>query len=230
MNILRTLVFYLGFACHTIITGLAFLPVYLGPLHWRRRAHVVWAKGSMILARHVLGITARVEGREHLPAGACVLASKHQSAWETIAFAELFWPVQYVLKKELTYIPIFGWALLATEQIIVDRSAGTKAMRHLIRAGKRAAQDGTRIPIFPEGTRTAIGAQPPLLPGVVALARHLNLPVVPVALNSGKFWPRAIFGKRPGTIIVRILPPLENSLSKDEMLRRLHTQINTAVD
>jgi 1-acyl-sn-glycerol-3-phosphate acyltransferase len=230
MNVLRSLVFYIFFACHTTFLGLIFLPVYLGPLRWRRRAHVLWARGSMILARYILGIRVRVEGRENLPVGACVLASKHQSAWETIAFADLFWPVQFVLKKELTYIPIFGWALIATRQIIVDRRAGTQAMRHLIREGKRAAIDGTRIPIFPEGTRTRVGTQPPLLPGVVALARHLNLPVVPVALNSGKVWPRSLLGKRPGIITVRIMPPLSNSLSKDAMLRSLHTQINVPVD
>ncbi len=230
MNVLRSIIFYPCFFCYTIVIGLGFLPTYLGPLPVRRRVHIAWAKGTMFLARYILGITVRVEGAEHLPTGACVLASKHQSAWETIAFAELFWPVQFVLKKELTYIPIFGWALIATGQIIVDRRAGTAAMRHLIREGKRAATDGTRIPIFPEGTRTRVGTQPPLLPGVVALARHLNLPVVPVALNSGKHWPRSIFGKRPGLITVRIMPPLPASLGKEDMLKALHVQINTPVD
>jgi 1-acyl-sn-glycerol-3-phosphate acyltransferase len=230
MNALRSIVFYICFFFHTVVVGLIFVPTYIGPLHWRRRAHVAWAKGSMFLARTILGISVRVEGAENLPAGACVLASKHQSAWETIAFAELFWPVQYVLKKELVYIPIFGWALIATGQIIVDRRAGTAAMRQLIREGKRAVQDGTRIPIFPEGTRTQVGTQPPLLPGVVALARHLNLPVVPVALNSGRYWPRSLFGKRPGIITLRIMPPLPSGLGKDDMLKALHLQINTPVD
>jgi 1-acyl-sn-glycerol-3-phosphate acyltransferase len=193
-------------------------------------AHVVWASGTMFLLKYVMGISVRVVGRENLPAGACVLASKHQSAWETIAFAHLFWPVLFVLKKELIYIPFFGWALMATKQIIIDRGAGIQAMRQLIREGKRAAALGTRIPIFPEGTRTLVGTQPPLLPGVIALARHLNLPIVPVALNSGTLWPRASFWKKAGVITVRIMPPLPSNLNKDELLKTLHTQINMALD
>ncbi len=230
MNALRSMLFNIVFPLYTAFIGLIFLPVYLGPVPWRRKAHIYWAKGSMFLLKVIMGITVRVEGRENLPKGACVLASKHQSAWETVAFAYLFWPVLFVMKKELTYVPIFGWSLMATKQIIIDRAAGTQAMRHLIREGKRASNEGARIPIFPEGTRTHVGTQPPLLPGVVALARHLNLPVVPVALNSGTVWPRGSFWKKPGVITVRIMPPLPNSLSKDELLKMLHRQINTPLD
>jgi 1-acyl-sn-glycerol-3-phosphate acyltransferase len=226
MNALRSIVFNLCFAFYTAFMGLLIMPLWLGPLRFRRRVHVAWASGSMALLRGIMGITVRVEGRENLPDGACVLASKHQSAWETIAFAQLFWPVLFVLKKELTYIPIFGWALLATRQITLDRGAGTQAMRHLIREGKRAAAEGARIPIFPEGTRTFIGQQPPLLPGVVALARHLGLPLVPVALNSGTVWPRGSFWKKPGIVTLRIMPPLASNLGKDAMLKILHAQIN----
>jgi 1-acyl-sn-glycerol-3-phosphate acyltransferase len=230
MNALRSIIFNIVFAIYTIFIGTISLPVYLAPLRYRAQVHIVWARGVMALSRSILGITVRIVGRENLPAGACVLASKHQSAFEAIAFAELFWPVLFVLKKELTYIPFFGWALIATRQIIIDRGAGIQAMRHLIREGKRAAQLGTRIPIFPEGTRTHVGMQPPLLPGVIALARHLNLPIVPVALNSGTLWPRSSFWKKPGVITVQIFPPLPGSLSKDEMLKTLHRQINTMLD
>ncbi len=230
MNALRSIIFNICFAIFTLFISTVALPVYLAPFKYRSKVHIIWAKGAMILSRYILGITVRVVGRENLPAGACVLASKHQSAFEAIAFAELFWPVLFVLKKELTYIPFFGWALIATRQIIIDRGAGIQAMRHLIREGKRAAQLGARIPIFPEGTRTFVGAQPPLLPGVIALARHLNLPIVPVALNSGTLWPRSSFWKKAGVITVQIFPPLSSSLSKDDMLQTLHQQINTKLD
>jgi 1-acyl-sn-glycerol-3-phosphate acyltransferase len=230
MNALRSILFNICFALHTIIVSTIALPVYLTPQRYRSLVHVVWASGTMFLLKYVMGISVRVVGRENLPAGACVLASKHQSAWETIAFAHLFWPVLFVLKKELIYIPFFGWALMATKQIIIDRGAGIQAMRQLIREGKRAAALGTRIPIFPEGTRTLVGTQPPLLPGVIALARHLNLPILPVALNSGTLWPRASFWKKAGVITVRIMPPLPSNLNKDELLKTLHTQINMALD
>jgi 1-acyl-sn-glycerol-3-phosphate acyltransferase len=230
MNALRSIAFNICFALYTIFVGTIALPVYLFPLRYRSRVHVLWASGTMFLLKHVMGISVRVVGREHLPAGACVLASKHQSAWETIAFAYLFWPVLFVLKKELTYIPFFGWALMATKQIIIDRGTGIQAMRQLIREGNRAAALGARIPIFPEGTRTLVGAQPPLLPGVIALAKHLNLPVVPVALNSGTLWPRASFWKKSGIITVHIMPPLPSNLSKDALLKTLHAQINAKLD
>jgi 1-acyl-sn-glycerol-3-phosphate acyltransferase len=230
MNALRSLLFNLCFVIYTVIISVIFLPIYIGPFKLRQKMHICWSAGVMFLLKAIMGIKVHVVGRENLPSGACVLASKHQSAWETIAFAHLFWPVLFVLKKELTYIPFFGWALLVTRQIIIDRGAGVQAMRHLIREGKRAAALGARIPIFPEGTRTMVGTQPPLLPGVVALARHINLPLVPVALNSGHVWPRSSFWKKSGVITVRILPPLSSNLSKDEILKALHTQINTPLD
>jgi 1-acyl-sn-glycerol-3-phosphate acyltransferase len=230
MNALRSIIFNICFALYTIVVGTLALPVYLAPLRYRSQVHVVWAGGTMFLLKTIMGINVRVMGRENLPDGACVLASKHQSTWEAIAFAQLFWPVLFVLKKELTYIPFFGWALTATNQIIIDRSAGIQAMRQLIREGKRAAAIGARIPIFPEGTRTLVGTQPPLLPGVIALARHLGLPIVPVALNSGALWPRASFWKKAGIITVHIMPPLPGNLGKDDLLKILHAQINTKLD
>jgi 1-acyl-sn-glycerol-3-phosphate acyltransferase len=227
MNVLRSIAFNLCFVIYTVVISTIFLPTFVGPLKVRQKLHIYWSAGVMFLLKMIMGISVRVIGRENLPSGACVLASKHQSAWETVAFAHLFWPVLFVLKKELTYIPFFGWSLLATRQIIIDRSAGVQAMRHLIKEGKRAAALGARIPIFPEGTRTRVGDQPPLLPGVVALARHLNLPLVPVALNSGSLWPKSSFWKKSGVITVQIWPALPANLSKTELLKTLHDQINT---
>jgi 1-acyl-sn-glycerol-3-phosphate acyltransferase len=230
MNALRSILFNICFALYTILVSTFGLPIYILPLRYRSQVHLAWANGTMFLLKTIMGISVQVIGRENLPNGACVLASKHQSAWETIAFAHLFWPVLFVLKKELIYIPFFGLSVIATKQIIIDRNSGIQAMRQLIREGRRAAAIGARIPIFPEGTRTQVGTQPPLLPGVIALARHLDLPIVPVALNSGALWPRASFWKKAGVITVQIMPPLTGNLSKDDMLKTLHSQINTKLD
>lgn len=227
MNALRSILFNLGFWIYTAALGLVALPLFVLPSNRILFIHRWWATGSAWLVRNVLALDCRIEGLENLPDGACILASKHMSAWETILFGHLFWPVRFVMKRELAWIPLFGWGLVATGQIIIDRKGGTKAMRQLIKEGKRAQADGVRIPIFPEGTRVRPGAQPPLQPGVVALARHLGLPVVPVALNSGLFWERSSFWKRSGTIRVKVFPPLAADLGKAEMLETLHRLINS---
>jgi 1-acyl-sn-glycerol-3-phosphate acyltransferase len=226
MTVLRSLLFYICFWALTLTLGLLGLPLFLLPRSVNGIIHRLWSSGSIWLMRHVLGLDYRIEGLENLPSGACVLASKHQSAWETIVFAHLFWPVLFVLKKELVWLPLFGWALKGTRQIIIDRKGGTAAMRHLLREGKRAQAEGARIPIFPEGTRVTPGSAPPLQPGVVALARHIGLPVVPIALNSGTFWPRGTILRRSGTVSVRIFAPLPPDMPKAQMLATLHRCIN----
>ena len=157
-----------------------------------------------------------------------IIASKHQSAWDTIVYFVLFDDPAYVLKRELLAIPIIGWYLRRTGMIAIDRKGGAGALRRMV-AEARAAADAKRpIVIFPEGTRTAPGAKRAYHPGVAALYGKLGLPVVPVALNSGLFWPRRGFVKRPGRIVLEFLPPIAPGMELEVFATALNEAIETA--
>ena len=145
---------------------------------------------------------------ENLPSGPVIIASKHQSSWETLAFVKLFPDAAIVMKRELVFIPIVGWAMARAGHIAVERGDGALAMRSLLRQAKAVVAEGRSILIFPEGTRTAVDVRQDYQMGTAALYRHLGVPVVPVALNSGLFWGRRKWVKRPGTITVQVLPPI----------------------
>ena len=166
------------------------------------------------------------------PNGTCgpaILAAKHQSAWDTIVFYRVLDadPV-YVLKRELTWIPILGWYLRRVGMVAVDRKGGAAALRRMTATAHAALAEGRRIVIFPEGTRTAPGARRPYHPGVAALYAATDVPVVPVALDSGRYWPRRGFLKRPGTITLRILPPLPPGLARKAFVAELEHRIEEA--
>jgi len=161
------------------------------------------------LARWILGIEWRVEGRENLPARPAVILSKHQSAWETMAFQLIFPPQVLVLKRELLWIPFFGWGLALMSPIAINRSRGMRALRTIARRGRERLAQGFWVVVFPEGTRVAPGAQREYHPGGAWLASASGAPVVPVAHNAGLLWPRNAFLKRSGTVTVRIGPPIE---------------------
>ncbi len=163
----------------------------------------------MFLLKHLCGLDYRVEGREHLPGGAAIILSKHQSAWETIAFQEIFPPQTWVLKRELMWIPLFGWALALLRPIAIDRSAGRKAIEQVIEQGRERLQSGIWVVVFPEGTRVAPGTRKRYGMGGAVLAAETGYPVVPVAHNAGSFWPRRGFLKRPGTVRVVIGPVID---------------------
>jgi 1-acyl-sn-glycerol-3-phosphate acyltransferase len=182
----------------------------------------VWARLVLAGLRPVCGITWEVSGRHHLPAkGAALIASMHQSAFDTLVWEVMMPNFTYVLKRELTRIPLFGPMLRATGMIAVDRDGGASALRDLLRAGDRAVADGRQIIIFPEGTRVAPGETARLHPGVAALAARSRLPVIPVATDSGLCWGRRAFRKRPGVIHVAIQPPIEPGLPREEVMARL---------
>ncbi|MEM7224852.1 MAG: lysophospholipid acyltransferase family protein [Pseudomonadota bacterium] len=187
-----------------------------------------WARISMAMARLICGIGHQVVGLEHLPEGPCIVAVKHQSAWDTLVFSQLLYNPSYVLKKELTRIPFFGWSLLRVGMVAVDRSGGAKALKDMLAAAKRRIAEGRQILIYPEGTRTAPGQRRPYHPGVAALYRELGVPVVPVALNSGLFWGRRAFTKTPGTITVEFLPPIAPGMARKAFMARLEEDIEGA--
>jgi 1-acyl-sn-glycerol-3-phosphate acyltransferase len=169
-----------------------------------------------------------VTGAEHLPrSGAALIAAKHQSAFDTLVWLLLVPDACYVLKKELLFIPLWGWLARKARMIAVDRKAGSKALRQMLAEAQAAAKEGRQIVIFPEGTRVAPGQRVPYQPGIVGLAGALKLPVVPVATDSGLCWPRRGFIKRPGVVTVAVLPPLPARMPRQALLPALEAAIET---
>ena len=227
---LRSLVFQILFLSWTAYVSICYAPLLFGPRKQRIRSAVLWCHGTMWLLDRVIGLTYEVVGREHCPATPAIYAFKHQSAWETIAVNNLFSSFCIVLKKELMRIPFFGLHLKRMGFIGVDRSAGSSAMKALIRAARVVHADGRDIVMFPEGTRTLPGKRQPYHPGVAALYRDLDVQVVPVALNSGVFWGRRKLFKRPGCITVQFLPPIAPGLRRQDFMATLEDRIETATD
>lgn len=157
------------------------------------------------------GLKYRVEGSENIPKSPCIIMSKHQSAWETMALQKMFPPQVWVMKREIFWIPFFGWAIAAMEPIAIDRSSGRKAISQIIEQGKKTLDSGKWVVIFPEGTRVPPGKKGRYGMGGAILATKSGYPVIPVALNSGEFWRRNDFIKRPGTIDVVIGKPIDSA-------------------
>lgn len=228
MTILRSALFNLLFFGWTTLCCFALLPSMLLPHRAMMAWIFVWLRVVHWLEKTILGIDYRVVGRENLPAGACIVAAKHQSAWETLKLHLLLPDPAIVLKAELLKVPVWGRYLVRTGMIPVERGAGSKAIRSMIANARPRAEEGRPIAIFPQGTRTAPGTWRPYRIGVGALYEGLDLPVVPMALNSGVFWGRRAFRKRPGTITVEFLPPIPPGLPREEMMRRLEDELETA--
>jgi 1-acyl-sn-glycerol-3-phosphate acyltransferase len=229
MIVLRSLAFNLYFFAGTALALLlAGVPCLVLPRGFAHAAARTWAAATLWGLRAIVGLRYQLRGDAGALHRPCVLAVKHQSAWDTIVFLSIARDSAYVLKKELLAIPVYGWLVGKLELIPVDRNAGGSAMRAMLRQARRAFGDGRQIVIFPQGTRVAPGEHAPYQPGVAALYAFLNAPVVPVALNSGLFWARRSFLKRPGTIVVEFLPEIGPGLAREEFMRELETRIETA--
>jgi len=229
LQAVRSALFNLAMYLASAIICILLLPLLLGPISWGQRAGVIWSSAILFLLKIICGLDHRVLGRAHLPPGPCIVAPKHHSTWETMAIYTMVERRVAVLKRELTWIPLFGWYLLRAGSISIDRKAGPKALRAMLKqARERADIHAARIVIFPEGTRTPVGASAPYHPGIAALYGHLNLPVVPVALNSGVFWGRRTFIKWPGTITVEFLEPIPPGLKRDVFMALLRERLETA--
>jgi 1-acyl-sn-glycerol-3-phosphate acyltransferase len=214
----------------TITLSTLYLPLLLLPRRLMRPAILFWLAGVLGALRRLTGLGFELRGRENLPAGPFLVASKHQSAFETFAFHLVLNDPAYILKRELLWIPFFGWYLGKSGVIAIDRSAGTKALKAMVKGAEAAAAQGRPVVIFPEGTRAAPGAKLPYHSGVAMLYGSLQLPVVPIALNSGLFWRRRGFLKRPGTIIIEALPAIAPGLNRKAFMAELETRIETASD
>jgi 1-acyl-sn-glycerol-3-phosphate acyltransferase len=225
---IRSLLFNVGWYLGSAVIAVVGSPILLLP----RRAVVRWAQVWIHFCLGWLRLTCRlthaVTGVENLPAGPVLIASKHQSTWETLAYTLLFRDAAIVLKRELLFIPVVGWAMARAGNIAVARGDGASALRGLVKQAKAVIADGRSIVIFPEGTRVAPGDQRAYQVGVAALYRQLGVPVVPVALNSGLFWGRRKFIKWPGQLTVAILPPIPPGLDRATFLASLRERIETA--
>jgi len=225
---LRAFLFNVLFYVTTVLfLGLG-SPLLFGPRSWAMWALALHARTELWLLKTIVGTGLEVRGKEKLPKGACLVASKHQSAWETFALIPLFRDPAYLMKRELFWIPFHGWFSYKFKMIPVDRDKGPAALRRMLAEAKTRAAAGREIIIFPEGTRRAPGAPPDYKTGVFLLYEALGIPCVPVALNSGVFWPRRSLKRYPGTIIVEFLDPIPPGLSKREFLPRLQATIETA--
>ena len=180
-----------------------------------------WARLQLTAARVICGIRMEVSGQEHLPSGPVVIASRHESAFDILVWLVLVAKPCFVVKRELTALPVFGRLILRAGMISVDREARSAAMRTLLRGGDRAKAEGRQIVIFPEGTRVDPDEHPPLQPGAAALAARTGLPVVPVMTDSGRFWGRRAFRKTPGTIRITIHPPIAATAGREALLEAL---------
>jgi 1-acyl-sn-glycerol-3-phosphate acyltransferase len=225
MTALRSLLFNAFFYCWTALCVVAGLPLLLGPRIGMFYLGRAWAHPILAALALLCGLRHEVRGRENLSPGAVLIAAKHQSAWDTVIFSILLWDHSFVLKRELMWVPLFGIFLARAGLIPVDRRGGSRALRKMVAAARRAAAAGRPIVIFPEGTRVAPGQHRPYQPGVAALYGQLGIPVVPVALNSGLFWRRRSFLKHPGTITLEFLPPIAPGLPRRAFLTSLEEAI-----
>ena len=228
MIALRSMLFNVLFFGYTVLTALR-----LSPLLLNRHGDVApgirrWITGVLWLLDRIVGITFTVRGADNIPQGAAVIAAKHQSAWDTMIFHHFVPRPAYVVKQQLTRIPLYGAYSRRAGSIVVDRKGGAGAMKNLVRDCRAALDRGRQVVVFPEGTRTAPRASVTYQPGVAALYNQLGVAVVPVALNSGLFWGRRSFIKRPGRIVVEFLPAIPPGLDRRRFLAELESRIETA--
>lgn len=225
MTALRSFLFNLLFYLNLTLFLMVGSPLLLGPRAAAMAALKLWARASLLLLRVVCGTDMEVRGLEHVPKGPLLVAGKHQSLWETFAILPLLDDPCMVLKRELTFIPLFGWFALKFRMIAVARDAGPQALRAMMKRARQEAAAGRQIVIMPEGTRRAPGDPPDYKPGAAALYGALNVPCVPFGLNSGVYWPRRKFLRKPGTIIVEFGPAIPPGLARDAFQKRLEAAI-----
>ncbi|HEY0331824.1 MAG TPA: lysophospholipid acyltransferase family protein [Rhodopseudomonas sp.] len=225
---LRSLVFNILFYLLLAFWVVVGIPTYLMPRWAIINIAKYWGQSSIWLMRLICNTKVEFRGLENIPAGPLIVASKHQSMWETFALLQFFDQPLYILKRELLWIPFFGWYLSKADMIGVDRGAGGRSVVDLTRRVGAEVRRGRQLIIFPEGTRTAVDAPPNYKSGVGHFYSDCAVPCVPVALNSGLFWPRRSFLRYPGTIVIEFLEPLPAGLPRKEFLARVSEAIETA--
>ncbi|WP_018649130.1 MULTISPECIES: 1-acyl-sn-glycerol-3-phosphate acyltransferase [unclassified Thioalkalivibrio] len=232
LPLIRGLLFQLGFIGSTLVFGLL-VPPLIWPLSRPARYRVLtqWGRFNVWWLRITCGLDYRVRGAEHIdPSRPHVVLSKHQSAWETVAYVAIFPMQTWVLKRELMRIPLFGWTLSMLDPVPIDREAGRQALENLVAEGQQRLDQGRWVIVFPEGTRVAPGEHGRYRQGGAILAARTGYPVLPVALNSGSFWPKKGLRRYPGTIEVVVGPPVETAGRKPvEVLSEAEEWIETTM-
>jgi 1-acyl-sn-glycerol-3-phosphate acyltransferase len=224
----RSLLFVALFYVWSTVIALGMIPLVVGPRLWVMRGLAVYGHGISLLLALVCGIRVEMRGREHMPTGPALLASKHLCMFDI--FGQFKWlPFSsFVMRKELVRIPFFGWYALKGGMIVVDREGHSTALKKLVRDAVARLKEGRQVVIFPEGTRGTPGEKGDYKPGIAALYRELNMPIYPVATNSGVHWPAHGFLRKPGTIVFEYLEPIPPGLKRAEFMRTLEDRIETA--
>jgi 1-acyl-sn-glycerol-3-phosphate acyltransferase len=225
---LRSLLFNILFYPVFLFWAVIALPTLAMPRAALMKVASWWAQSNIFLMRVICNIKVEFRGVEKIPKGPLVVAAKHQSMWETISLLRFFEAPFFVLKRELTWIPLFGLFLIKSNMIAIDRGAGARALKAMMRRATEEVRHGRQFVIFPEGTRRPVGAPPHYKTGVGLIYGNCGVPCLPVALNSGLFWPRRTFLRYPGTLVVEFLDPLPPGLPRDEFMSRIETIIEEA--
>ncbi len=231
MLVIRSLIFLLLQLIITPVFAMLALLSFPFSRLVRYRFISLWAKMMLPILRLICGIRHEVRGIENLPSQPCVVMCKHQSAWETLALQKIFPPQVWVLKRELLWIPFFGWALALTSPIAIKRSDGKGAMRQLLEQGKQRLAQGFCVVVFPEGTRIPYGQRGKYKIGGAMLAASSGVPVIPVAHNAGRLWGRNAFSKHPGLITMSVGAPIATTgLKADEINRLVEAWIENEIE
>jgi 1-acyl-sn-glycerol-3-phosphate acyltransferase len=225
-SLIYNVLFYLLLAFWIIVA----IPTFVMPRSGILSIARAWARSSIWLLRVVCNVKVEYRGIEKIPEGPLLVASKHQSMWETFALLQFFDQPLFILKRELRWIPFFGWYLIKANMIGVDRSAGGRSLLQMARRAGEEVRRGRQLIIFPEGTRTPVGATPNYKTGIAQIYVDCGVNCLPVALNSGLFWPRRTFMRYPGTLVVEFLDPLPPGLSRREFIARVSTVIEEATN
>jgi 1-acyl-sn-glycerol-3-phosphate acyltransferase len=225
--LLRSLVFNALFYLNTALWLIIALPTFFMSYRGILAVAKAWGRTNLVLLRAVAGIDCEIKGREKIPCGPVIVAAKHQSAWETFALLPLFDNPFFIVKRELQWIPIFGWLMIKGRMVPIDRGAGSQALAAKTARAHVELARGRQLIIFPEGTRRPAGAEPRYKYGVAQLYAAEGVPCVPIALNSGLFWPRRSVRLQPGTVLVEVLDPIAPGLDKDVFFERLQHDLET---
>jgi 1-acyl-sn-glycerol-3-phosphate acyltransferase len=227
---LRSLLFNLLFYPNFVVWAIIALPTLLMPRKALLRVANWWAQSNILMMRVICNIRVEYRGTEKIPTGPLIVAAKHQSMWETISLLHFFDAPFFVLKRELLRIPIFGQYLMKANMVPIDRASGRQALMKITKRAAEEVRRGRQFVIFPEGTRRPPGAPPDYKAGVGLIYADCGVPCLPVALNSGLFWPRRTFMRYPGTLVVEFLDPLPPGLPRGEFLARVQQVIEEASD
>jgi 1-acyl-sn-glycerol-3-phosphate acyltransferase len=228
MSWIRALAFNFAFLVWTVVLGTIGLPFLLAPRAGVMAFTRFWARGILMLLRLIVGLDHRIAGLDRIPPGGCIIAMKHQSAWDALILPVILGDATIVIKRELVLLPFYGWLAVRAGSIVIDRKAGAGALRHLVAAARPVVAEGRPVLIFPQGTRVAPGASMPYQPGVAALYQALGVPLVPAAVNSGLFWGRRAFVKRRGRILLEFLEPIPPGWPRRLLMAGLEQRIETA--